>query len=621
MTTDFEQSILALAGLNDEPQSVRTITANGPSGYGAYVLNPDGSLGDFIANTQAPLRSSPPGQLREPSGQSSVADLLAIPGAQKQGSVITVPSATGGGYLDRYEINTYFPDYADFSTSFKPAQAAASSGTVHTSYITLANGDRQIYNKDLLDQGVPAAQALMRTEQKSGNIIQNPGYKGPGTAQTPSATTTAPRPTTTASMGSATSPQEERVPATVSQDYTGDVPVDALVRTTQGYAPDPRRGMTITPGGGITSGGEQGPQGGLDEYGYAQGVSPGPGGHEYSVGTAPGGTPTIRTRGGAERPSAVRGTIREATGDLTRIASGQSADIDAEELNRAIHQAELAASVRAPAIGGRDYAAAARARVAQIDLDRLKSAAHSAGIPGYRFGGQVVTDQPAGVFDLSTGEPLALISEYGNQTFPQPESLDLSQDGEMQVTPMYGRQAVPMANGGSVISYQASRPNEPNTGYRPGSFGPPRIGAKMPDPVRGSTPVTPMPGENPHGGGYRPPSRADDASALMASTGYNQWRQQQDALGIRDQLAGINRQYVPVSYGSQGNFSQPPAPGQSWEMPDLGSQIVNYTNQVTMLPPGEEYDATRDQLRSRIQQLRQLIPTFYGGGLPVGAGA
>ena len=52
----------------------------------------------------------------------------------------------------------------------------------------------------------------------------------------------------------------------------GSIPSFPGVGAGAGSLPDPRRGLTLTPEGGITSGEIQGPQGGLDEYGFPQGV-------------------------------------------------------------------------------------------------------------------------------------------------------------------------------------------------------------------------------------------------------------------------------------------------------------------------------------------------------------
>ncbi len=53
--------------------SLKTITINGPKGYGSYVLNNDGSLGNFIGDTRAPSTAASSGTARPPtsSGGSS----------------------------------------------------------------------------------------------------------------------------------------------------------------------------------------------------------------------------------------------------------------------------------------------------------------------------------------------------------------------------------------------------------------------------------------------------------------------------------------------------------------------------------------------------------------------
>lgn len=116
-----------------DPQ--RAYGINGPQGYGDYWLDgpPDANgrptLGTFIGSTQAPRQAPQSAPPTPRPGLTAIADLEKIPGYQRQGSVILVPSVTGGGYYDRYEVDPYFGDRAAFGSAFKPETASTGADT------------------------------------------------------------------------------------------------------------------------------------------------------------------------------------------------------------------------------------------------------------------------------------------------------------------------------------------------------------------------------------------------------------------------------------------------------------------------------------------------------------
>ncbi len=458
---------------------------------------------------------------------------------------------------------------------YYPAKVATADTAIRRWTDTLPNGDTAVYDLSLLEQKVPQSQALMWTQRKAGGIEYNSAYTGNKAAAKASAGTTPGAPAAGGQAGSAAPGGGSYGTPGGGLPYRpeGEVPETAKVQTNMGALPDPRRGMTLTPGGGITSGGPQTAQGGQDEYGHDQGVAAQNSGYWAGVEGIGSGGHSLTNGGNLGTPEEVAARLAEV---------------------RAQSAATLAGTP------GYD--------------DQGKA------IKGYAMGGKVVTHRPAMVSDMQTGNPLAMISEYGSDTYPQPETLSFPGPGRMKVTPgsppglsrAPGLARAPglmggtpgMATGGyfrvapgstltpdqldqsaSAFSSMGSLPGT-HTILPSGDVGLPGevgglnyIGGSRPyvsalstrGSLRNAPPATPTPGTGTPGTGTPTPSPVvpinptqpipyqgfgslvsmnSNVPELNAQTAWNQLEQERQGTAIRDRLAGITRMPVTAPMGS-----------------------------------------------------------------------
>ncbi len=563
--------------------------------YGTYILGPDGRpQGDPIGNPQAPQR---PGALNRPTGYTI--DQITGAGGKDTGLGTALGPPDSGGYVQRYQESQYFPgNYEPTGTPFRPAGAATTKPlAVQEVYQTLANGDRQVYNADLLAQnpGIGLG-ALMYTTHKKGGITPNPAYKGAaadvkesvsaGAGDTGAPGTTSPSIGSQAGNFSYTTPGIEGVTGsstTTNEGITGPG-TGTSTGVSGGYLSGPAA-ITGRDNPGSMTGNflRTGTQEEQDaDWRSMQQEAANAGLHTAQVSSKTPDKVTFKGGGSSSgsywrKPQAEVRSLEKRLAETKIRYGAYLSHSDESRLAKIEDELDAARAV-----------AASRPRPERTDANHL----YLNRLRGLKNGGSVVTNRPALVIDEATGRPLAEISENY-----QPERLTFPHVGRMNVTPM--------ARGGSIEVDD--------------NAGPPRA------------PVT-------------PPDLLGDYPEIQAARQFAQQQAATDAVAYKRGLAGLGAvRKIPLPIGAMFDTQQwegqgpPPWAGRGtggqrwenpeigkynlaqimqtqlpagveWDIPDVGSSIINLRNQLAAIPKGGQ--GAQDTLR-QLSIMKTLLGQFY----------
>ena len=326
--------------------SLKTITVQGPKGYGSYVLNNDGSLGNFIGDTRAPSASSAAVSGSRASGGSSGGSSGSSAALSAQINAAASAASDAARAAQQAAHDAWQGNQNEADRNWKAAQNAIDRALKLTSdraqFELTRTGLVQQQTKDQLEAAKQVADLISSTDPikyraflaAGGGDIWN-GLIGGGTAVSNEANLGAAR--TLRAMDNPTHiPTWDEIMAQGGFDVTNPPTIGA-------------NGVAVGGTGTTNTGGGALPTGGTGTTGGGTGGTTGVGG---ATGTGGGGLPTIEPSSGADPTSLPAGAIDSYAAASGKMAAGGVSSQMESRLPGAPGNWDLGATLGVPVTAG-----------------------------------------------------------------------------------------------------------------------------------------------------------------------------------------------------------------------------------------------------------------------------